>query len=492
MTPFRTIAMPHSFEGTTLALQHYYDITAVSRKLPLLTVYQASEQPFGQKMAVWMAEYGDRFGLDPETVHRLDDALMHNRAVRDPHALRVLDYGSGEGSSFVVTDAMAGVSLRARLLSSGPLPIWQVLRLLDQLTGIVNAAHASGFHDLCITSDNIFIVDDAHFEIVTGPLGIGLHRGEILRIKDVSISPDLMRHIPPWEFERPQSPMLSTASLSAALHADDVAESADAGAANDGNEIQDIDSSLATLEAPNDLCSDVYSLAAIAYEALCAQHPFFHDGQDLCDAALTMFQSAPPRLSRRVEIPEELSNLVMDTIRTPKAGTENDFLAGFSSLCSKEDREAALQSAKAWVAPPSHLAKRPLRKAPTAFRHPFAIAAVAALVLVVVAVLVTWRLSSTRAPVDLFALPEILPAATHGVDVVLTSRATPPNTDVYITSLADGKLIRLGTMPFIYRSQESGARLNFVLADDKGNTMQIPVTVHGDQGLMVVPVDFTW
>ena len=46
--------MGHSFEGTTLALEHYYDVLGVSRKLPLMTVYQADEQPFGRRVAVWM------------------------------------------------------------------------------------------------------------------------------------------------------------------------------------------------------------------------------------------------------------------------------------------------------------------------------------------------------------------------------------------------------------------------------------------------------
>ena len=41
-----------SFEGTTLALQHYYDIVGVSRRLPLITVYRADEQPFGHQMAM--------------------------------------------------------------------------------------------------------------------------------------------------------------------------------------------------------------------------------------------------------------------------------------------------------------------------------------------------------------------------------------------------------------------------------------------------------
>ena len=79
--------MTHAFEGSTLALQHYYDISAVARKLPLMTVYQATDQPFGRKMAIWMATYGEDLQVKPETAQRLDNAMMKNRAVTDNHVL---------------------------------------------------------------------------------------------------------------------------------------------------------------------------------------------------------------------------------------------------------------------------------------------------------------------------------------------------------------------------------------------------------------------
>ena len=40
----------------------------------------------------------------------------------------------------------------------------------------------------------------------------------------------------------------------------------------------------------------------------------------------------------------------------------------------------------------------------------------------------------------------------------------------------------------MYRSQPRGAQLRFVVADDQGHSVQIPVTVKGNSDLMIVPV----
>ena len=119
-----------SFEGTTLALQHYYDIVGVSRRLPLITVYRADEQPFGHQMAVWMTEY--RAIVPESTAKRLDQALLLNRQIESPAILRCLDYGTTEGQNFLVTDAFSAITLKAWLTANGPAAPWQALRLLDQ------------------------------------------------------------------------------------------------------------------------------------------------------------------------------------------------------------------------------------------------------------------------------------------------------------------------------------------------------------------------
>ena len=510
--------MTHSFEGTTLALQHYYDIFAISRRLPLLTVYQAREQPFGRQMAVWMAAYGDDIQVSEKTHRQLDDILMQNRAVTNPHVLRVLDYGTSEGHSFVVTDALdAGtVTLRDYLRGHGPLENWQVLRLIEQLTTIIGDAHRVGFHDLCLTSDIIYIRDEKRFDVVTGPLGIGLHRSDILKIQNKSISTDLMRHIPPWEYARTNDLSLQ----SAAIPADSAADSADAQAdgtdapkasndddSKDGSNSEQADDSIQDLSndvsavvpsdsvsvtmTPAGLCPDVYNLAAVTYEALSAQHPCFNE--DLSDAVLTLTQGNIVELDNLIEISTDLNAVVMNALKSPAENSEIQFLRAFGEHCSEEDRNKARQAEKTYDEPPvSQKAARRKRRTGAKIQHPLRWLAVLLLLFMAGTAFVTWKIARVYRPVDLFALPEIVPVAPDGVDVVIAARNAVPDIHIYLTSMADGSLILLGDLPYIHRKQAIGTKLNFVVTDDHGHTMQLPVNVNGKNGMMMVPVDLNW
>ncbi len=538
--------MAHSFEGTTLALQHYYDIVGTSRRLPLLTVYQANDQPFGHRMAVWMAAWNDSIEVSAETAQRLDEALLKNRAVTDPHALKVLDYGTSAGCSFVVTDAVDAVSLKSWMIAHGALSNWQILRLLEQLTGIITAAHKADFRGLCLTSDNIFITSEERFEIVTGPLGIGFHRSEILGLRNVSLSPGLMRHIPPWEYqeenkknkkeqtvksekiEKSDESESSKGSESAKLGVDEslewddpvlssqvlAEESKAVSGLLEGDEssltgrdesIQELDISSASIveevrepekievSAPEGLCPDMYNLSALIYEAFCGQHPYFNDERDLCDSALLIVQANPVELSRRIEIDDALNELVMGLLREPRKDAEAEFLKQFASCCSEQVREKVREADKNWIAPgPTEFTRNKKARTFGSIRHPRVIWGVGVAVLLFLAVFLTWHFAQYSEPVDLFAIPELVPTAPGGIDVVISPRTLPPDTSLYLVSLDDGSLMKLGSLPYNYRQQEAGAKLMFVIADESGHTMSVPVTVKGEQGLMIVPVDLSW
>lgn len=583
--------MANSFEGTTLALQHYYDIGGISRKFPLMTLYQASEQPFGQRVSVWMSASAQDMRLSKETADRLDEALLKNRAIAEPHVLRVLDYGSSEGHSFVVTDYLEAPSLRAWLGAHGPLAPWQALRLLEQLTNVVISAHRAGLKDLCLTSENVFVVDEKRFEIATGPLGIGLFRSEVLALKDITISNSLVRHIPPWEYRRHVRPRVQSfpepdvslgkagktrekaagssakgkaavqsgadtpemsediqdVSLSDVSIVDDVQDvslsdvsiaeagkqedaHSDAGAA--GDETAEAKQPEADLEvAPEgeakgegaspeeavsailkeevyadsearenkdsepkeDVCSDIYGLAALIYEALCGLHPYFNEDSDLGDAALALMQAKPAWLAARVEIPEGLSDVVMEKLAHPTRDSAEKFLFDFAAQCTESDREMAARADKVWFEPaPTVSPGRKRRVTVPKMRHPRILLAALGILILAISIFVTYRVAQYSEPADLFAIPELVPAASDGVDVVIASRTVPPDTSVYMTSFADGSLIKLGGLPLIYRKQAQGAKLSFVIADEHGHSEQLPVTVKGENGLMMVYVEPKW
>ena len=478
------------FEGTTLALQHYYDITGVAMKLPLLTLYHANEQPFGRRMAVWMETDPYARPLPAAVRDRLEAALLKNRAIRVPHALRILDFGSGEGHGFVVTDDVTGDSLRTWLDKYGPLKAWQFLRLAEQLTAIVSSAHEAEFHELCLTTQNIFITDNERFDITTAPLGIGLRRREILSIQDLPVVPDLVRHLPPWAFET-----LPTSE-----------SDGDAGADDRSDSIQDLDSHLDEAQdnaanvdvispsdalettANSDLDADVYNVAAILYEAMAGQHPYFGTQRELCDA-VAMMQAPVQPLSEVSSFPKEVCDAVMGILETPRPGSLVPFLSTVSTAFDAPVRQEALHAEKTYFKAPkldlTH--RRPVHVRKTrSWPRPVTIAVT--VVLMLLTACVTHHFSAKRHPIDLFALPELIPTASEGVDIVIPLPRGEKEVTVFLSSLADGSLIRLGTLPLIFRNQTPSSRLNFVLQfEENEKTKQLPVVVRDTPGLQIVP-----
>ena len=80
-----------------------------------------------------------------------------------------------------------------------------------------------------------------------------------------------------------------------------------------------------------------------------------------------------------------------------------------------------------------------------------------------------------------------MPQVQDGVDILFTS-AGQGKTTLYLTSLADGSLLKLGDLPYVYRNQPKGAKLDFVVTADNGKSTQIPVVVKSDADFMVVQV----
>lgn len=480
--------MTHPFVGTTLALSHYYDIVSAKQKRMLMTAYQALEQPFGQLKTVWMAEEEVPMALAAHVRARLDRALLANRGIEDPCVLRILDYGTGDGHGFVVTDPPTGLTLREHIRAFGPLELWQVLRLLEQLVGIVTSAHRSGFSYLALTSESIFVSNVERMQIAVGPLGIGLRRSELLALEGVPITIALVEHIPPWEFRRSQTKAQSENDspevqellpLASDLLGDDVDE--------------DSEHLLGVLETDDEARAkqaDHYAVAAIIYEALSGVHPYFGEGREIPDAVLTMMQARPLSLSDRCELGELISDVVMQGLLEPNAETLTPFLAAFAESCDAQTRDKARNAEKLYLSVPKAERQRRIRRRPkVAIKHPLRIFVVVAVLVLAVAVLVTWQIAGQRRPVDLFALPEIMPSAQGGIDVVVTSsRGSVGKQSLYLTSMADGSLIHLGQLPFIYRSQAEGTRLGFVIVNEQGRAKQEHILVQSKSDVMHIEV----
>ncbi len=104
--------------------------------------------------------------MKPEVAELADYASFEREAraaaqLRNPHAVRVFDHGvAAEGLPYLVMEWLGGESLWERLQRSGPLPLDEVVVVLEQVAGALEDAHARGIVHRDVKPENILLVDD--------------------------------------------------------------------------------------------------------------------------------------------------------------------------------------------------------------------------------------------------------------------------------------------------------------------------------------------
>ena len=202
-----------------------------------------------------------RFLREGATAARLDH----------PNAVRVLDSGvSAEGVAFLIMELLRGRSLAQELTATGGLSLRRCAQIAAKVAEVLAEAHRRGILHRDIKPDNIF-----------------LHHGdagEIVKVVDFGIA---------TFFHGPQSlggdrltrtgEYLGTPSF--------VAPERIAGQPDDGR-------------------SDVFSLGAMLYEALCGSSPWTRQQQLRLGAGLAQDLQPMPMIGFRRGVPEELEGLV--------------------------------------------------------------------------------------------------------------------------------------------------------------------------------------
>lgn len=93
----------------------------------------------------------------PRAGAALDEA-RRAALVSDPRLVRVLDVGSTDTTSYVVTEPFAGADLAA-LVSAGPLPADQARAIVGEAASAVEAARARGLHHLALRPQVVRVLD---------------------------------------------------------------------------------------------------------------------------------------------------------------------------------------------------------------------------------------------------------------------------------------------------------------------------------------------
>jgi serine/threonine protein kinase len=139
-----------------------YEVIALLGAGGMGEVYRARDPRLGREVAIKLVR-----GTAPtrDALRRFDREARAAGALNHPNLLTVHDVGEQDGVPYVVTELLAGKSLRERL-RHGPLPGTEALGLLRQALAGLTVAHASGIVHRDLKPENLFVTADGRLKIL--------------------------------------------------------------------------------------------------------------------------------------------------------------------------------------------------------------------------------------------------------------------------------------------------------------------------------------
>ena len=101
----------------------------------------------------------------PCNLARLEREAKAIAALSHPNILAVYDFGTEDGTAFLVTELLEGETLRERL-AQGALPARKATEIGRQIARGLAAAHDKGIVHRDLKPENIFLTDDGRVKIL--------------------------------------------------------------------------------------------------------------------------------------------------------------------------------------------------------------------------------------------------------------------------------------------------------------------------------------
>ena len=336
------------------------------------TVFLAEHALIKRKVAIKIL-HADVAG-DAAAIDRFLAEANEAGTLGHPNLVESTDMGSTGGVPYIVFEYLEGMLLTDEIYRVGGLPVRRALRIAEQITSALAAAHSAGIVHRDLKSDNIFLTDkdDAldHVKI----LGFG------------------QRHVTMGtpEFMAPEQ-----------IDARDC-----------------------------DKRADIYALGVILYEMLTARRPF--SNEDDPRELLHRIASYPPPPLQRPEVPAGLQALIVEKLlaKDPneRLQTMSDVQAALEPFTRDRARDSSL------IARPSHVMDTPLTlpvvAAPT---KPYPLYALAGCGILVGALGLAFGLRGhavEKAPPPVAQPAAAVPAAKQVAKIDVTLEADAPNARV--------------------------------------------------------------
>ena len=126
-------------------------------------VYRARDTRLNREVAIKVLP--SAFARDPERLKRFQQEAQSAAALNHPNILAVHDFGEFDGSPYMVTEFLAGETLREKLCL-GLLPVRKATEYAEQIARGLSAAHEKGIVHRDLKPENIFLTRDARLKIL--------------------------------------------------------------------------------------------------------------------------------------------------------------------------------------------------------------------------------------------------------------------------------------------------------------------------------------
>ena len=239
-------------------LNHRYKIIESLGEGGMANVYLAHDLVLDRDVSVKLLRLDLRD--DPSTKRRFEREAMAATQLNDPHIVGIYDVGEEHGIQYMVMEYVKGTDLKTYIHDHYPIPLPQVIDIMEQVLSAVQTAHANGIIHRDLKPQNILIDENKNIKITD--FGIAMAAS--------------------------QNSMTQTNSLLGSVH------------------YLSPEQARGSIATPQ---SDIYSLGIILFELLTGQVPF--EGETAVSIALKHFRDEIPSVRRfNPQIPQPLENVV--------------------------------------------------------------------------------------------------------------------------------------------------------------------------------------
>ncbi len=237
---------------------HRYRIIRSLGEGGMANVYLAHDMVLDRDVSVKLLRLDLRD--DPSTKRRFHREAMAATQLNDPHIVGIYDVGEDHGLQYMVMQYVKGTDLKAYIKKHYPIPLPQVIDIMEQVLSAVATAHAHGIIHRDLKPQNILIDENKNVKITDFGIAVAVSQDSLTQTNTLMGS---VHYLSPEQAR----------------------------------------GSIATKQ------SDIYSLGIILFELLTGKVPF--EGETAVSIALKHFREEIPSVrEQNKEIPQALENVI--------------------------------------------------------------------------------------------------------------------------------------------------------------------------------------